>query len=77
MKPEQTEITPIPKSSGRYSVGREQCVYVGLQYRHTHTTNEIRALGIEWKLMVKRKAEGDCCTPQRCMTHICYWQHTH
>lgn len=23
--------------------------------------------------MVKRKAEGDC-SPQRCMTHICYWQ---
>lgn len=23
----------------------------------------------------REKAEGDCCTPQRCMTHICYWQH--
>lgn len=26
VKPEQTEITLIPKSSGRYSAGREQCV---------------------------------------------------
>lgn len=37
---------------------------------------EIRALGSVRKLMVNKKAEGDCCTPQRCMTHICYWHHT-
>ncbi len=71
MKPKQTEITLIPKSNGRSAGG--ECVCTCLL--HWHTAEEIRALGSIWKLRVKRKAEGDCCSPLRCVTHICYQQH--
>lgn len=53
MKPEQTEITQIPKSNGLCSVERKQqgcvCVYDYMCSRvmESHTTKEIRALGSE------------------------------
>lgn len=33
-----------------------------------------QAFGSVWRMMGTRRAEGDCCSPQRRMTHICYWQ---
>lgn len=68
-KTKRTENSLTVKSSGDCWVVSVCICMLRCECINLHISKEIRALGSLWKPIVKRKAEGDCCIPQRCMTH--------